>query len=83
MPSIDIHQAIQFIVILLISIDVHELAHAVTAYSLGDQTPKRNGQLSLNPFVHMDQAGVLILVISSLLGFPLAWGRTFIQPQSL
>jgi Zn-dependent protease len=83
MPSIDFHLAIQFIIILLISIDLHELAHAVTADRLGDPTPRRNGQLSLNPFVHMDQVGVLVLVISSLANIPLAWGRTIVQPQNL
>src|SRR5947209_6037980 len=83
MPSIDFHQAIQFIIILLISIDLHELAHAVTADRLGDSTPSRNGQLSLNPFVHMDQFGVLLLVVTSLFGTPLTWGRTFVQPQNL
>lgn len=83
MPQIDFTTAIQFIVILLISIDLHELAHALTANALGDPTPARNGQLSLNPFVHMDQFGILLLVITSLIGTPFTWGRTFVQPQNL
>jgi len=83
LPSIDVNLAIQYIVILLISIDLHELAHAVAAHALGDRTPERNGQLSLNPFVHMDQLGILLLVITSFFGTPLTWGRTFINPQNL
>jgi len=83
MPTIDFTQAIQLAVILLISIDLHELAHAVVADRLGDPTPRRNGQISLNPLVHMDQIGVLVLAIAALAGFGLAWGRTFVQPQNL
>jgi Zn-dependent protease len=54
----------EFIAILLIAITWHELAHAVTAEYLGDDTPRRMGHLSLNPFRHMDQYGVLLLFIS-------------------
>jgi Zn-dependent protease len=83
MFSVDFNQAIQLIIILLISIDLHEFAHSVVADQLGDPTPRRNGQISLNPLVHMDQIGVLVLVISSLAGIAFAWGRTFVQPQNL
>jgi Zn-dependent protease len=83
LSSINFNQAIQYIIILLIAIDLHELAHAVVATKLGDPTPARNGQLSLNPFVHMDQFGVLLLVVTSLFGTPFTWGRTFVQPQNL
>jgi Zn-dependent protease len=81
--SINFTFAIQAIIILLISIDIHELSHALTATALGDPTPARSGQLSLNPFVHMDQIGILLLFITSLLGTPITWGRTFVQPQNL
>ncbi len=81
--NIDYHVAIQLMVIVLISIDLHELAHGLTAHWLGDPTPQRAGQLSLNPFVHMDQIGVLLLVVSSLLGYGLTWGRTFVTPNNL
>jgi Zn-dependent protease len=83
LPNIDVNQALQFIVILLISIDFHELAHGYVADHLGDPTPRQNGQLSLNPFVHMDQFGVILLVITSIIGYPFTWGRTFIQPANL
>lgn len=83
MPTIDINLAIQLIVILLVAIDIHEFAHAVIAVQLGDPTPQRNGQISLNPLVHMDQIGVIVLVVAALAGFPVAWGRTYVQPQNL
>jgi Zn-dependent protease len=54
----------ELIAILLIAITWHELAHALTAQYLGDDTPRRTGHLSLNPFRHMDQYGILLLFIS-------------------
>jgi len=41
-------------VIILASMILHELAHGVVAYLLGDETAKREGRLSLNPLVHLD-----------------------------
>jgi len=64
--SIDLHRAIFIGIILLISIDIHELAHAIVADRLGDNTPRRMGELSLNPFTHMDQVGILLLIVTSL-----------------
>lgn len=83
MFSFDLNSALQLIVIVLVAIDVHEFAHAVVAVKLGDPTPQRNGQISLNPMVHMDQTGLIVLVFGALAGFPVAWGRTIIQPQNL
>ncbi len=54
----------EYIAILLISITWHELAHALTANYLGDDTPRRTGHLSLNPFRHMDQFGIILLFLS-------------------
>ena len=46
---------------LLISITLHEYAHARVSYSLGDPTPKWMGRLSLNPLVHLDPIGLVML----------------------
>jgi len=46
---------------LLIAITFHEYAHARVSYSLGDPTPKWRGRLSLNPLVHLDPIGLLML----------------------
>lgn len=48
---------------LLISITVHEWAHGFVAYKFGDNTPKIQGRLSLNPFSHLDPLGTLMLFI--------------------
>jgi Zn-dependent protease len=54
------------ILILLIAFPIHELAHAITAYRLGDPTPKYDGRLTLNPFAHLDFFGSLLIMIAGL-----------------
>jgi len=51
---------------LLISITVHEWAHGFVAYKFGDNTPKEQGRLSLNPFRHLDPMGTLMLFVIGL-----------------
>jgi len=54
----------------LIAITFHEFAHAWTAYKLGDETPKLQGRLNLNPMTHIDPVGIIFLIIA---GF--GWGK--------
>jgi Zn-dependent protease len=54
------------ILILLIAFPLHELAHAMTAYRLGDPTPKYDGRLTLNPLAHQDLFGSLLVLIAGL-----------------
>jgi Zn-dependent protease len=49
---------------LLIAFTVHEFAHAWTADQLGDDTPRFNGRLTLNPLAHLDPLGSLMLLIA-------------------
>ena len=56
----------------LLSLTVHEWAHAWTAYKLGDDTAKHLGRLSLNPLVHMDPIGTFLL---PLMGVPFGWAK--------
>jgi Zn-dependent protease len=55
----------------------HEFAHAWTAVRLGDETPRRQGRLTLNPLAHVDWLGtVFVPAATSLLGGGfLGWGR--------
>ncbi len=69
---------------LLLSFPVHEFAHALAAYRLGDSTAKLFGRLTLNPIAHFDQFGGSMLVISILLtGFPFGFAQTPINPRNL
>ncbi|MFH1395732.1 MAG: site-2 protease family protein [Candidatus Omnitrophota bacterium] len=51
------------IIVFIIVIVVHEVAHGYTAYLLGDDTAKNAGRLSLNPIVHADIVGTIILPV--------------------
>ena len=53
---------------IIILLTFHEWGHARAASFLGDQTAKENGRLSLNPAVHIDPVGTLILPILLQLG---------------
>ena len=46
---------------LVLSLAVHEFAHAYTADRLGDPTPRRYGRVTLNPIAHLDPVGTLLL----------------------
>jgi len=60
---------------LIICITVHEFAHAYSAYRAGDNTPKEMGRISLNPIDHLDPMGTIMMVISSISGFGIGWGK--------
>ena len=66
--------------VLIASIALHEFGHALVAHLLGDETPKRQGRLTLNPIAHADPIGTLVLPLAALLmtqgrsmGF--GWGK--------
>ena len=49
---------------LILSLCVHEYAHALIAYSLGDDTAYKDGRLTLNPLKHLDPFGTFLLFIA-------------------
>lgn len=55
---------------ILIGLTVHEFAHAFVAYRLGDNTPKLQKRVSLNPIRHIDPVGMIALIF---IGF--GWGK--------
>lgn len=63
------YQLISYIVILLTCFPVHEFAHAWVANYFGDDTPRANGRLTLNPLAHLDPIGSLLMI---LVGFGFA-----------
>jgi Zn-dependent protease len=66
---------VQFIVLLL-SLSVHESAHAWTADALGDPTARYLGRVSLNPMVHADLFGTIIFPLIGLFtGFMFGWAK--------
>ena len=65
------------IIVIIISLSVHEAAHAFVAYRCGDSTAKEQGRLTLNPLAHIDPIGTVLLpfVLSLLGGYIFGWAR--------
>lgn len=63
-------EKIYLIPAILIGLTFHEFAHAFVADKLGDKTPKFQGRLTLNPFVHIDILGFIMIM---LIGF--GWAK--------
>jgi Zn-dependent protease len=55
---------------IVIGITVHEFAHAFVAYKLGDNTPKEQGRVTLNPLAHIDPIGLIALIFLHF-----GWGK--------
>lgn len=71
----DILYFIMALVIVLVSLILHELGHGYVAYLLGDDTAKMNGRLTLNPIKHIDPFLTIILPLSmALIGAPIIGG---------
>lgn len=54
----------------LVAITFHEYAHALAAYKLGDDTPKVQGRLNLNPLTHLDPIAIVLLLFTHI-----GWGK--------
>lgn len=87
MLGLNIHPEtlVAIVIFLLVGFPVHEFSHALVAYRLGDGTAKLFGRLTLNPIVHLDPFGSLLLVASALLGgFIIGWAKpTPVNPSML
>lgn len=67
MAGIDFADVLIKFVVLLLSLTVHEAAHALTADRFGDPTARLLGRVSLNPAVHVDPIGTLLFPLIALL----------------
>lgn len=66
------------IIVLILSIIIHEYSHALMAYKLGDDTAKSLGRLTLNPLPHIDLVGSVLLplfFVFSGSNFMVAWAK--------
>lgn len=69
MGGFDIVELIIILGVIVFSMVLHELAHGVTAFLLGDETAKEDGRLTLNPIKHLDPVMSLLLpLMSALMG---------------
>jgi len=74
---LDLFYILLELAIVLVSLTVHEAAHAWTADRLGDPTARLLGRVSLNPIVHIDPIGTLLLpVLAAYSGLPIiGWAK--------
>jgi Zn-dependent protease len=72
----DILVFIVSLIILIMSVVLHELSHGYTAELLGDPTPRLQGRLTLNPLKHLELFGsVIVPIITSIAGFTFGWAK--------
>lgn len=67
-----------YIIVLIMSIVIHEYAHGYVAYLYGDDTARYEGRLTLNPLKHLELFGSIILplvLLFSNAGFILGWAK--------
>jgi Zn-dependent protease len=66
-----VQRALLYLPVLLLSLTVHEFAHAWAARRLGDDTAERMGRLTLNPLAHADPLGTFLLPLIA----PFGWAK--------
>ena len=67
-----LHNAVLYAPIIILSLSIHEFAHAWSALKFGDDTAARLGRLTINPLAHLDMMGTLGMVMS---GFQFGWAK--------
>ena len=84
MESIDILKILAAVLALAIAIIGHEIMHGLVAYIYGDNTAKNAGRLSINPLVHVDLVGTILvpaamyflpMLLSGESGFLFGWAK--------
>ena len=78
MQDIDFARVLIGFSVLLLSLTVHEAAHAWTADRLGDRTARMLGRVSLNPAVHVDPIGTIVFPLIAMItgaSFLIGWAK--------
>lgn len=75
MQQINIAGWLMTVTALILGITFHEWAHAIVADKLGDDTPRKQGRITLWPLAHLDPIGTVLMLISTFIGFGIGWGK--------
>jgi len=82
--DVDPYNLVITAVAVVISLTIHELAHARTALAFGDPTAKNMGRVTLNPLAHLDPIGTIAMLLSSLAGAGIGWAKPVpVNPANL
>jgi Zn-dependent protease len=66
-PTTFVRNLALYLIPMILSLTVHEFAHALVATKLGDDTPEADGRLTLSPVAHVDPVGTLLVPTISIL----------------
>jgi Zn-dependent protease len=69
---------LSMVLVIVLSVCLHELGHGVAAIWLGDRTPIERGHMSLNPIVHMGVPSLILLLVAGI-----AWGAMPVDPRRM
>lgn len=69
LPQI-IAYVVSSLIVVFLTLPIHECAHGIAASKLGDPTPKYQGRLTLNPFAHIDYLGAACIIL-----FGFGWAK--------
>ncbi|HHX15646.1 MAG TPA: site-2 protease family protein [Fibrobacter sp.] len=75
MANESLRLGVLYFVAIILSLAFHEASHALAAYLLGDSTAKDRGRLSLNPLVHLDTLGTIMIAFMSFQGMGIGWAK--------
>jgi Zn-dependent protease len=75
-----IRNGLIILIVLVVSLGFHEWGHAIVADLLGDDTPRSNGRVTLNPVAHVDPVGTVLIPMINIFVFHgsfafIGWGK--------
>jgi Zn-dependent protease len=73
--NFNVFSGIMGLLVFIPAVTIHEFAHAYFAYLAGDDTPKLQKRVNLNPVSHLDPMGTVLVFITWATGFGLGWGK--------
>lgn len=80
----NIQQIVARALALLLALTIHEFFHAWVADRLGDPTARYMGRVSLNPLVHLDPLGTMMMLMAIFSGVGIGWGKPVpVNPRNL
>lgn len=75
MQNLDFLAAFLHLLVFIPAVGLHEYCHAKFADMAGDMTPRSQGRVTLNPLAHLDPIGTIMVLISSVAGTGIGWGK--------
>lgn len=80
MNDLTLYEGIAIYLILVLSIGLHEFGHAYAADKIGDNLPRSQGRVTLNPIAHIDPIGTVLIPLLMIFGFfggfvMIGWGK--------